>query len=127
VAFDRAIFEPLHFAMERRTLIGIKQLAEGEDRHHWANHLKVVLWAITFALFVYSAVLVIGRREWERPRIAFVTSAAVFQILTLVQPHVVVELALVVLLGLTLWGPDRWGIFSERANASAPRHVSLHA
>jgi hypothetical protein len=29
IAFDRSIFEPVHFVMERPTMIGIKQLAEG--------------------------------------------------------------------------------------------------
>src|SRR4051812_6968268 len=70
-AFDRAVFEPMHFVMERRMLIGIKQLAEGNDRHRWLNHLLVVLWATTFALFVTAGVGVVRRRAWRRPLVSF--------------------------------------------------------
>jgi hypothetical protein len=102
VAFDRSIFDPVHFAMERRTMIGIKQLAEGEDRHRWANHLQVAIWMITFAMLLVSAVQVLRLREWQRPLIGFAGSAIVFQVLTLVQPHVLIGMALVAALAL-LW------------------------
>lgn len=103
VAFDRSIFEPVHFVMERRTLVGIKQLAEGESRHRWENHMQVMLWTITFALFVGSGVLVVRRREWRRPLAGFVGSAVVFQILTLGQPDVLIGLILVAALSLPFW------------------------
>jgi hypothetical protein len=102
VAFDRSIFDHVHFAMERRTMIGIKQLAEGEDRHRWANHLQVAIWMITFAMLLVSAVQVLRLREWQRPLIGFAGSAIVFQVLTLVQPHVLIGMALVAALAL-LW------------------------
>jgi hypothetical protein len=117
IAFDRSIFEPVHFVMERRTMIGIKQLAEGEDRHRWVNHLQVVLWTITFALFVMSAVQVLRRREWQRPLFGFVGSAVVFQILTLAQPPIVLGMALVAALALVLWPPHHGAMqtVTERA------------
>lgn len=125
VAFDRSIFEPVHFAMERRTLIGIKQLAEGQSRRRWENHLQVVLWTITFGVFVWSAVLVVRRREWQIPLVAFVSSAVVFQILTLGQPPSIVGIMLTaVVAGMPRWrGPA--GIFSHRAKFPASR--SAHA
>lgn len=94
-AFDRTVFEPMHFVMERRMLIGIKQLAEGDERHRWLNHLQVGLWTATFALFFVSAVQVVRSREWRRPLATFVASAVAFQVLTFVQPHVAVGLTLV--------------------------------
>lgn len=32
VAFDRVFFEPMHFVMERRMMIGLTQVAEGSTR-----------------------------------------------------------------------------------------------
>lgn len=85
-AFDRSIFEPVHFVMERRTMIGIRQLAEGSDRNRTANHLQIGLWAITFGLLVWSAILVLLGRRWQRSLVAFLAACAVFQVLTLAQP-----------------------------------------
>ena len=106
-AFDRAIFEPAHFAMERRTMIGLKQLAEGGDRHRVLNHVAVALWTVTFGLFVAAAVLELRRRRWLRPLAGFVAAAAVFQILTLAQPPLAVGVALVAPVVAVLWWPAR--------------------
>lgn len=105
VAFDSAIFEPAHFVMERRMMIGISQVAEGSDRQRLANHLQVVLWVITFALFVASIVLVMRRKAWRRPLAAFVASGIAFQILTFVQPPVPVGALLVLGVAAILWPP----------------------
>lgn len=88
-AFDRAIFEPAHFAMERRMMLGIKALAEGRGRSRTANHLLVGLWAITFGLVGWSAVWVVRGRRWRRSLAAFVAAGGVFQILTFTQPGVI--------------------------------------
>jgi hypothetical protein len=93
--FDSAIFDPAHFVMERRTMISLAQLAEGSDRHRVANHVHVALWTITFGLFVATLVLTVRRRRWGWPAGSVVGVAAVFQILTLVQPPPVLGAALV--------------------------------
>ena len=85
-AFDRAIFEPVHFVMERRMMIGLKELAETGTRSRRLNHLHVLLWSVTLGLFVAAAVLVVRRAEWKGPLLGVVAAAAAFQILTLVQP-----------------------------------------
>ena len=98
LAFDRFIFDPAHYVMERRTMIGVKQLAEGGSRHRWANHAQVALWTITFIGFVMSGIGVLRRRQWQRPLAAFVASALVFQFLTLGQPPVWIGIVVVALL-----------------------------
>ncbi|HVR00682.1 MAG TPA: hypothetical protein VMT47_00995 [Polyangia bacterium] len=54
-AFTVAIFEPVHFAMERRMMTGIKQLAEGEKRSTLWETLQVILWTTVFAAFVAAS------------------------------------------------------------------------
>jgi hypothetical protein len=102
VTFDRSIFEPVHFVMERRMMIGIKQLAEGSDRGRFLNHLQVGLWVVAFCLIVVAVARVLRRERWRRPLVGFVAAAAVFLILTFGQPSVVVGLALLLLAAVIL-------------------------
>ena len=104
-------------------MIGIKQLAEGEDRHRWANHVQVALWTITFALFVVSAVQVLRRREWKRPLAGFVVSGLVFQVLTLGQPPVVLGVALLAVVAMTTSGCPGRGNFPHPVRSSASAHA----
>jgi hypothetical protein len=107
VAFDRSIFEPAHFAMERRMMVGLAQLAESGSRHRLANHAQVLLWMITFGLFVAAIVMVFGRRRWGLALVGVGASATVFQILTLRQPPPSVGAFLVAALIALLWWPRR--------------------
>jgi len=117
VVFDRAIFEPVHFVMERRMMIGVKQLAEGGDRQRVLNHAHVALWTVTFACLVVAAVLVIRRKRWQRPLAGFVAAAALFQLLTLGQPPVMLGAALVAVLCSGRW----WAGGSSPARRPAVR------
>ena len=90
VVFERAFFEPVHFFMERRMMLGLKALAEGRDRNRTANHAHIALWAVGFALFVGAAVLILRRSDWLPPLLTFLAAALVFQILTLGQPPLVI-------------------------------------
>ena len=105
VAFDRSVFEPMHFAMEKRMMIGIKQLAEGGDRGRIRNHVQVVLWFVTFAMFVVGLASVFVGKVWRRKLAGTVLAAAVFQILTLGQPPIDVGVLLVLVTGAALWWP----------------------
>jgi hypothetical protein len=120
LAFDRSIFEPVHFVMERRMMIGIKQLAEGRDRDRAINHLQVALWTITFVLFIVSGAQVLLKSEWRRPLAGFAGAAVVFQMLTLVQPPIMLGLGLVAAVVAMLWWPGDWGIFLGAEESSAP-------
>ena len=100
LAFDWLIFDPIHFAMERRMLVGIKELAETGARSRRVNHLHVLLWTVTFGMFVWAAVLVVVRRDWRRPLAGVIAAAAVFEMLTLMQPSPVVSVPFVIAAGL---------------------------
>jgi hypothetical protein len=94
LAFDRAIFEPVHFAMERRMMIGIKDVAEGRDRDRIGNHVQVALWTLTFlAVVAFLAMVLIGARGKSAVPGLFL-AAAVFQLLTFVQPPLLIGAAL---------------------------------
>jgi hypothetical protein len=99
-AFNSGIFEPAHFAMERRMMIGIKQLAEGDDRGHWENHLMVGLWTIVFFMFVGSVWRILRSPNFARGLVSFLISAALFQYLSLGQPPVWVG---AILVGITMF------------------------
>ena len=90
VAFDRGIFEPIHFVMERRMMTGVRDLAERGDRQRWANHLQILLWATIFFFTIFSGVRVFSRREWWRSLAGFVSGALIFQLLTLGQPPIAI-------------------------------------
>jgi hypothetical protein len=97
LAFDGLFFEPVHFFMERRMMLGIKALAEGRDRGRATNHAHIALWVVGFTLAVGAAVLILRRRDWLRPLVTFLAAALVFQMLTLGQPPLVVGVLLTAL------------------------------
>lgn len=120
-AFDRSIFEPIHFVMERRMMIGIKQLTETGSRGRISNHVSVVLWAITFGAFISAGVLVLRSRDWKRALAGFITAGVVFQVLTLAQPPAPVGLTLVWMVLALLWWPAP---ATETVSASASNALS---
>jgi hypothetical protein len=99
-AFERSIFEPIHFAMERKMMEGVKARAEGRSVSKTIDDLQVLLWAVTFGLFVASALLVVRGRAWRRRAATFTAAGVLFGILTLVQPSVFVGGPLVIALGV---------------------------
>jgi hypothetical protein len=101
--FDRFIFEPIHFVMERRMMEGIKARVERRPVSEATDVAHVVLWAIAFGLVVTSTVLVFRQTYWTRPLVVFAGSALTFQELTLGQPPLVFGMVLVVALAALLW------------------------
>ena len=104
-AFDRGIFEPIHFVMERRMMIGLKQIAETGSRGRGLNNVYIALWVITATLGLVAAVRVLTRPNWKRPFLALLVAAAAFQILTLGQPPLLIGLMLVTITGAAMVGP----------------------
>jgi hypothetical protein len=104
IAFDRSIFEPAHFAMERRMLIGLKELAGGQ-RHRMQNHIQVVLWTIQFGLFATAVVMVAIGRRWRRALLTVLTAGIAFQVLTFLQPPVFIGTILTAAVAAGFWWP----------------------
>jgi hypothetical protein len=102
--FQRSIFEPIHFAMERKMMEGIKARAEDRPVSERRDGIQVLLWALTFGLFAASAVLVLEGRAWRWHLGTFVAAGLLFALLTLVQPGVWIGVPLVLGLALaTAW------------------------
>lgn len=105
LAFTRTLFEPLHFAMERRMLEGIKGLAEGHPISAGRDVLQLLAWAATFVSFIASGVLVLLGSRPLRRLLGFAGAGVAFSIVTLVQPPPAVGLALVASLLWIIWPP----------------------
>lgn len=102
-AFTRTVFEPLHFAMERRMLEGIRGLAEGHPISRTRDFVQLLAWGATFVLFIVAGTLVLlGARPWRR-LCGFAAAGVVFQIVTLAQPSPVVCAVLVIAVVWIIW------------------------
>ena len=90
-------------------MIGLRELAETGMRSRRLNHVHVLLWALTFSIFLTASVLVVTRRGWKRPLLGFAVAGVVLQILTLAQPPLIIGVGLVVLLVALVRQPARSG------------------
>jgi hypothetical protein len=99
-AFERSVFEPIHFAMERKMMEGVKARAEGRTISKAADNTQVLLWTATFIAFVSSALLVLAGRDWRRRAVTFVAAGLLFGLLTLVQPSIALGMPLTIALCL---------------------------
>ena len=115
LAFDRSIFEPMHFAMEKRMMLGSADLSEGHARGRYVNHVQVILWFVTAAMFIVGLASVFVGPVWRRKLAGTVTAAVVFQVLTFGQPPIDVALLLVLVAGAVLWWPVEPGSPLSRA------------
>lgn len=102
--YDAFLFEPIHFAMERKMMLTIKDRAEGRrPAPAWVDTVEVVLWMLTFAFGVAALVAVFLRRAtFWRPLAAGTTALFVLTLLFFARPPLVVAIALVVLLRYAL-------------------------
>jgi hypothetical protein len=99
-SFERGIFEPIHFAMERKMMEGIQTRAEGRPVSNAGDDVQVILWMLTLACFIVSGVFVLEGRGWRWHAVSFTTAGLLFGVLTLAQPSVWLGAPLVALLGL---------------------------
>jgi hypothetical protein len=98
-AFSAGVFEPVHFAMEQRTMQGIKMLAEGRKPSRLLDDLQVATWTMLFVGFVVSGVLVLAGYRPREQLVAFLVCGLLFQLLTLVQPSPLIGLPLLFTIG----------------------------
>jgi hypothetical protein len=97
-AFERVVFEPMHFVMERKMMEGIKARAEGRPPTPVADLLEVALFSACFALFCVAAVRLVRWPVAHRWISVIVTAGLAFQLLTFVQPPWIVGLVLLAVL-----------------------------
>jgi hypothetical protein len=108
-AFNRTVFEPLHFAMERRMLESIRDLAEARTRPTRLQDAAVLsLWLATFVSFLAAAVAVLLSSRWRRQLLVLIGSGVVFQILTLLQPPLLIGALCTFALLLFSWPRSQW-------------------
>lgn len=100
-SFERSVFEPIHFAMERKMMEGIKARAEDQPDSTVLDDVQVLLWAMTFVLFGVSAGFVLQGRGWRWHTATFTAAGLLFGFLTLVQPRIWLGAPLVLGLGAT--------------------------
>jgi hypothetical protein len=106
-AFEGAIFEPIHFVMERKMMDGVKVRAEGGRPSEAEDDAIVILWTMTFALFVSSLILFLAGRDPRRRLVTLVAAASAFAFLTLAQPPVAASAVIVLALGAAVFWPRR--------------------
>lgn len=105
--FDGAFFGPAHFVMERRMLLGIRDLAERGRRDRTSNGVQIGLWVVVAVQVLAAAVGAVRRADPRRPFAAFVGGALLFQWLTFVQPVLPVGIGAVVLYLVLVRAPWR--------------------
>jgi hypothetical protein len=108
-AFDRFVFDPMHFVMEKKMMETIRRRAEGRPVSEASNVAEVALFTLTFVLFLAAAVLTLRRERWIRAFIGFLGAGIVFQILTFTQPSLLLGAALVLALVAVIALPPRSG------------------
>lgn len=102
-AFDSAIFEPLHFVMEKRMMLGLRDVAEGHTRRRLENHVHIALWMITILTMVAAFVVAMRGTRIAGFVGVFTAAGVVFQMLTLGQPPIAIGATLTVIPIVLLW------------------------
>lgn len=94
IMFERLFFDPVHFMMERRMLLGIRALAEGRPRGRATNDAMVILFLFSGALTLLAIVRCIRAPRVGLAAAALVACAFLVQVLTLGQPPLALAIAL---------------------------------
>jgi hypothetical protein len=106
------------FVMQQRMLQGIRLRAEGGVEPWWMEQAEIGLWFAALLCGVAAAGLFILRPAWPRPLLVAIAAVGVLFILTFVQPHIAVRVALDAALIGAIWWAGRTGKLSQPA---APR------
>lgn len=116
-AFDRVVFEPVHFVMERRMMEGIQRLAEGrEPRTRISDAAEILVWAAMFAIVVWGLAATLRRESWIPALVITFAAAAGFLATTIFQPPAWIGLPAVAVIG---WLLRRGARGAEGATAAA--------
>jgi hypothetical protein len=115
--FRTLFFEPIHFGMERKMLLGLKERAEGRSpTPAWVDATEVVLWMATFLLGLAAAVAIALRRKtFARPLAAGTAALFVLTLLFFARPPLAIAIVLVALVRLGV----SWALRREPSMGSA--------
>jgi hypothetical protein len=86
-AFGRLVFDPIHFAMERKMMTTIAALAEGRRPAEAPDLLQAALWLAFGILAVAAFVQVVCSADWMSPLFVLVASAVALPVSLFLQPH----------------------------------------
>jgi hypothetical protein len=93
LAFERIVFEPMHFVMERRMMEGVQRLAEGHAPHtRLAEAAEILAWTLSVALVIWGVGATLWRERWALPFGVTVLAAVGFLGATLLQPPGIIAL-----------------------------------
>jgi hypothetical protein len=115
LVFDRGLFQPAHFAMERRMMLTIKALAEGSDPEELPDLVQAALWIAMGLSCAFAAAAVCFAGAWRRPLIALAAGAAALAIATLTQPPVLITALLAAGVAALLGPVPRPGAYGHAA------------
>ena len=102
--FELLVFEPMHFVMERRMLLGLKERAEGSRLSPSADLCEVLTWMVSLAVLLMTGVATLARRAWGRAAALFIGAGLSLLVLPLARPPLPQALAAaVVLLAAVPW------------------------
>jgi hypothetical protein len=103
--FDRFVFEPMHFTMERKMMTEIKARAEGRGPTPIQDNLEVVSWLLCFGAFVGAGFKSLrSGTSGKRWLVVVVGAGLLLQFLPFVQPPLLLGAALLfALMAVWLW------------------------
>lgn len=99
LAFERLVFEPVHFMMERKMMEGVKSRVEGRPASPMIDLVEVALFASCLAMLVSAVLHAVRWPTGGRSFLFILALALAFQLLTFVQPPWIVGLLIVAALG----------------------------
>jgi hypothetical protein len=102
--FERLVFEPMHFVMERRMLIGLKERAEGSTPDPRRDLAEAASWIVALLVAIVAALVVLLRGSWGRAWALFLGAGLSLLVLPLERPPLELSLAAAaVLLAAVAW------------------------
>ncbi|MFL5270801.1 MAG: hypothetical protein ACJ79E_01855 [Anaeromyxobacteraceae bacterium] len=109
-AFRTLFFEPVHFAMERKMLLGIRDRAEGRPlAPPWRDLADVVAWALAFALGLGAlGAMLVRRRTFYRPLLAGTAALFALTVIFFAAPPLAITAAILGVAGYAfVWALEK--------------------
>ena len=108
---DGLALGPGMFVMQRGSLIGIQERAEGRIPSWYARESELLFWLVAFLGFVVAIAATAVRRRWQPAFLAAVVAALVTLFLVLAMPPVWLDFVGAVV----VWAVVGWSFFTYRA------------